>query len=539
MFKYQSGRIIALGRVMLGALFLIAIVLDPSEPTQQAATTYALLVLYLIYALAIAAATWRNWWLDARLALPTHLVDMAAFTGLVFSINGYTSPFFLFFVLPLWTATLRWTWRETALTAGALVILYLLAASLVAGTGTFELQRFIVRSGHLMILSALLIWFGIHQRFTRLFFGFDDLDAGFGTQDDPLGVALAFAVKVTEAEGGVLLLAPAGEPTITGCRIAAGQFHGLGIDRPLVLKGDVSAFLFDLERNRALTTLADRRASFAAASDLLDLGEASRLGLDIGLVTEVRTGRGRGWLVLRGIPDLSTDYIELGRELGRAAGAILDRHALLSAIEVSAAAGTRLSLARDVHDGIVQFLAGAAFRIEAIKRASRDNPAVTADLDDLKQLLVEEQGEIRGLIHALRRERELELGESVEELRALARRLGEQWSIECRVRARDDTASIPIRLQLDLQQLLRESVANAVRHGSADRVEVDIAVDGQQLLFDITDNGSGFPGANGGGPVEPRSLKERAERAKGSLRLDSRPGSTIIKIALPLNGAVA
>ncbi|MES2136322.1 MAG: ATP-binding protein [Pseudomonadota bacterium] len=536
MFKYQSGRVIALGRVMLGALFLIAVLLDPSEPSQG--TTYGLLALYLIYALVLAAATWRNWWLDARLALPTHLVDMAVFTALVFSINGYTSPFFLFFVLPLWTATIRWTWRETAITAGSLVILYLMAASLVAGTGSFELQRFIVRSGHLMILSALLIWFGIHQRFTRLFFGFDDLDSGFGNQDEPLSAALGFAVKVTKAQGGALILGSAGQPATYGRQISDGQIKSVTLASPLVRNKEFTAFLYDVKRDRALTTVADRRACFASAADVLDLEEAARLRLDVGLVAEVWTGTEHGWLVLQGIPDLSTDFIELGREIGRAAGAILDRHALLSAIEISAGAGTRLSLARDVHDGIVQFLAGAAFRIEAIKRASRDNPTVTADLDDLKRLLVEEQGEIRGFIHALRRDRELELGESVEELRSLARRLGEQWSIDCQVTARDDTASIPIRLQLDLQQLLRESVANAVRHGGADRVGFDIAVDGQQLRLQVSDNGSGFPAANAT-PVEPRSLKERAERAKGSLQLVSAPGSTTIEIALPLTGAAA
>ena len=81
------------------------------------------------------------------------------------------------------------------------------------------------------------------------------------------------------------------------------------------------------------------------------------------------------------VPDLSTDYLDFGRELGRVAGAMLDRYALLDAIETGAACATRLSLARDVHDSIVQFLAGAAFRIEAIKRAARSGAAVDADLE--------------------------------------------------------------------------------------------------------------------------------------------------------------
>ena len=99
---------------------------------------------------------------------------MAVFTAIVFSANGTTSPFFLFFVLPLLSAAIRWNWRETALTATALVALHLIAGFLVAGSQSFEIERFVVRSGHLVILSLLLIWFGVHQRFTRLQFAIDD-----------------------------------------------------------------------------------------------------------------------------------------------------------------------------------------------------------------------------------------------------------------------------------------------------------------------------------------------------------------------------
>lgn len=171
LFKYQSGRVVALGRLILVVLFLLAIWFARSEPGTGAFETYALLVLYALLAVAVAAVTWRNWWLDAWLALPAHGVDMAVFTAIVFSQNGTTSPFFLFFVLPLLSAAIRWTWRETALTASALVVLYLVAGLLLAGTGGFELDRFVLRAGNLVILSLLLIWFGIHQRFTRLFSG--------------------------------------------------------------------------------------------------------------------------------------------------------------------------------------------------------------------------------------------------------------------------------------------------------------------------------------------------------------------------------
>jgi signal transduction histidine kinase len=269
------------------------------------------------------------------------------------------------------------------------------------------------------------------------------------------------------------------------------------------------------------------------------MDEARALGLTSGIIAEISTGTNHGWLVLWDVPDLSTDFLDFGRELAASVGTLLDRYALLDATEAGAAVRTRLSLARDVHDSIVQFLAGAAFRIEAIKRSARSGGKIEGDLDELKRLLVEEQGEIRGFVMALRQHRDLELAEAVAELRSLANRLAQQWSVDCRVSAEGDDVPIPIRLQLDLQHLLREAVANAVRHGHADRIDVELAVEQGCLSLNVADNGSGFVQEGGATPAEPWSLKERVERAHGSIRLDSTPGSTNIRISLPLTGAAA
>ena len=538
LFKYQSGRVIATGRVMLAILFLLAVWLDRSEPQRAASETYALLFGYAAAAIAIAALTWRNWWLDARLAIPMHAMDMAVFTAIVFSTNGSTSPFFLFFVLPLLSAAIRWSWRETALTAASLVFLYLSAGLMVAPRQSFELERFVIRAGHLFILSMLLIWFGIHQRLTRGFFRPGDLEPGLREGENAFARALGLALDASGAGGGALMVAPAGEEPCDAFVMRGNEQRTVTLAMPLVRGALHRAFLYDIGRNRSVGRVPQGRFQFAAASDFLNLDEARQLGCGEGLVAEVRTGTQHGWLVLWAVPDLSTDFIEFGGELGRAVGAILDREALVQAIETGAAARTRLSLARDVHDSIVQFLAGAAFRVEAIKR-SAGATQLGADLDELKRLLVEEQGEIRGFLLALRRDRELELADALAELRALAKRLSQQWSVDCSVTADGEDGSIPIRLQLDLQQMLREAVANAVRHGGAKRIDVGVAVADDHLEMRVADNGSGFAKAKGKTVTEPWSLKERVERAHGSIRLVSEPGSTNILISLPLAGAAA
>ena len=537
MLKYQRGRVIALGRTILALLFLVSIWLDPTQPVQRPEQVFTLLF-YAVFALAVTAITWRDWWLDARLAAPIHAFDMVIFTAIVFSTDTYTSPFFVFFLLPLLSAAIRWGWRETAATATGLIILYLAGGLLIVGTHDFGTQRFIVRSAHLLILSAVFIWFGVHQRFNWLSFGVDELDRRLNRDEEPLPQALEFAMGAVRARSGALLIGAPEAARTAGIGMTLGQVRAVTAEGPLVHEA-APVILFDVQgEDRALSRGRRGWYRFSTATKMLDGGELRRLGASRGFVTEVRTRTRSGWLVLWDIPDLSVDFLDLGVEVGRAAGAVLDHDALLSAIEEGAAARTRLSLARDVHDSVVQFLAGAAFRVEAMMRGSRTGGEVEADLKELKRLLIEEQSEIRAFISALRRDRELELSEAVDELTELARRLGEQWSVECEVESSNDAASIPIRLQLDLQQLLREAVANAVRHGGASRIEVDVGVEDDLLKLRVRDNGSGFGPANGS-PVEPWSLKERVDRAHGSLALNSRPGSTNILITLPLTGVAA
>ncbi|HEX5237364.1 MAG TPA: ATP-binding protein [Sphingomicrobium sp.] len=534
LFKYQSGRVVALGRVMLASLFLVSIWLDRTQSGAAAQRSYILLLVYITFALALALATWRNWWLDARLALPAHFVDMAVFMGIVFSTNIYTSPFFVFFLLPLLAAAIRWGWRATALTAAGLILLYLGAGLLVGGGEAFEAQRFIIRSGNLMFLSALLIWFGIHQRFTQLFFHVDELHNGLPVEADLLVQTLRISMKAAEAGSGALLLRADSDLDYEGPCMRNGVPGCGSVEQPLISQAALGQLLFNLPGNRALADHARGRFRFCKASDVIAADDLSELGAAEGLIAEVRSGTRQGWLVLWDMAELSTDYLLVGRELGQAVGAVLDRAALLVAIEEGAAARTRLSLARDVHDSVVQFLAGASFRVEAVMRASRSGMKIDRDLEELKRLLVNEQGEIRGFISALRRDRKLELADAVEELRALAKRLSQQWAVDCRVGATADSAAIPIRLQLDVQHLLREAVANAVRHGQADRVDIGIGVDQGQLRLEVRDNGSGFSPASAA--VQPWSLKERVERAQGSLDVSSEAGQTNLTIRLPLTG---
>jgi signal transduction histidine kinase len=150
-------------------------------------------------------------------------------------------------------------------------------------------------------------------------------------------------------------------------------------------------------------------------------------------------------------------------------------------------------LARDLHDSVVQFLAGAAFRLEAMRRSEASGRKLEPELNELKQLMMQEQGELRAFITALRSGTEVPFADVVRDLQALAGRLARQWDIECEVLAAPADLMVPTDLHLDAHQLVREAVANAVRHAGAKSMRIGVASSRREVRLDLVNDGKAFP----------------------------------------------
>ena len=520
---------------------MLALWVDASQPSQSPQQTYILLVGYIGVSCALVAIIWNDWWLDARLATPTHILDVLIFTLLIFSTEGYTSPFFLFFTFILFSAAIRWGWRETAITAVALVILYvgMGVANVLEHGGGFRYDRFVIRAGHLAILSGLLIWFGVHQGLSTWAArggGIRDLDA-----NEPLlnSVLIAAARRAGARRGLLDWRTPDGD----GDTRLLFEESGVSLSElgTTVLGTNIrTPFLYDLAQGRSLRRLENRQPVFGLASDLLDVKAALAAGLKEGLAIPLDSHRGVGVLFLERIDGLSIDHVELAALISRDVADRTRQQGLLNAMEETAEAGARLKIARDLHDSIVQFLAGAAFRIEAMSRTVNAGGEVGDDLAELKRLMLEEQADLRAFIEALRSGQEVELETLAAQLQTLSRKLGEQWNIGCRFSADTADRPVPARLLIDAQQLMRESVANAVRHGKATSVDIRVSAGPKWLCLRLVDDGIGLAPMMEGEvaePQHPRSLRERVSEAGGELRLRSLSSGTRVTIMLPIGKA--
>lgn len=530
-----SGRVIAGGRLLLACLFLIAVWADTSQPMQAHTATFALLGAYVVWSLTVTLLVWKDWWRDARLAAPAHVIDVAVFMIILYATQGYTSPYFTFFIFILLAAAIRWGWKETAITAGAIIAAYSAVGLLFGPSPVFEVEQFIVRTGHLLIISAILIWFGANQWMARPRLRPLEARAGqFG--GDPFAAALQAGMAATAARRGVLVWREALDEEIRAVTVSGEGSQRADVDAP-TLPEIPASLLFELRRDRALMRADASRWRFLRAADMLPAPLHDFVDDLEGLAVPISTGTIDGLAIFQDVRALSTDHLDFAPRLARDLAARLQDAALFAAVEERSMAKARVAVARDLHDSVVQFLAGLGFQLEALNRSPAARGALGKSLADLKLAVIEEQRHLRAFIRGLRTGGSISLRTLSRDCASLCQLLARQWDLDCTFASKAVSRSVPMRTQIDVQHLVREAVANAARHGGASRVAVSLGTEGEHLRLTIADNGRGFATEAGEEPVLPASLNGRVREAGGGLEVSRAAGETSIVIHLPLEAA--
>ena len=110
--------------------------------------------------------------------------------------------------------------------------------------------------------------------------------------------------------------------------------------------------------------------------------------------------------------------------------------------------------------------------------------------------------------------------------------LSEYWGMSADIEEGAKGIVIPGRLAHELRQLLREAVANAVRHGGASRVAIALAEENAMLRLTVADNGTGFPADDR--VTQPRSISERIATLGGTLEIETGNTGTALRFTIPL-----
>src|SRR5438132_3606242 len=81
-----------------------------------------------------------------------------------------------------------------------------------------------------------------------------------------------------------------------------------------------------------------------------------------------------------------------------------------------------------------------------------------------------------------------------------------------------------VDVRRDFLLIFKEAVNNAARHSQCSRVQIDFRVDGSVLSLAISDDGIGFdPSATGEGHGL-KSMRQRAEKLGGALKVEAAEG---------------
>jgi two-component system NarL family sensor kinase len=209
---------------------------------------------------------------------------------------------------------------------------------------------------------------------------------------------------------------------------------------------------------------------------------------------------------------------------------LADREALLERA-ISASGRERQRIARDLHDGVVQQLAGVGYSLQALTRRLRGTPAVGQSevlpvvdeamaqtrvaMQDLRTLIVEIAPPdllVEGIDNALR-----------DLLEPLVAR-GITTRLEA---ASHPTLSEPVTLLVF--RVAQEALRNVATHAAATHVEVRLRRSENVVSLEIVDDGRGFSDSDleerrRAAHIGLRLLRDVVHEEGGRLIVDSRPG---------------
>ncbi len=202
-------------------------------------------------------------------------------------------------------------------------------------------------------------------------------------------------------------------------------------------------------------------------------------------------------------------------------------------LQSRAGVGDRARAARELHDGVIQSLAGVEMMLEAIRRGpGAPLPADAASqLAAIQDIVRKENLNIRDLMQLLRPD-DVDTSRLVEHLADLAARFQRHSGIQTRFVSDVEEITLPPRVCRELARAVHEALVNVRKHSGARNVLVRVTHGDGRWLVVVDDDGRGFDFAGRlaheqldrerRGPV---ILKEHVRAMGGELTIQSAAGN--------------
>lgn len=195
----------------------------------------------------------------------------------------------------------------------------------------------------------------------------------------------------------------------------------------------------------------------------------------------------------------------------------------------------RAHIGRELNESTAQVLAALSFETSALASISTD-AYVRERLDTIRELTSQALDQV-GMIAQTIHPRVLDDLGPVVALKGLARRVRETSPVEVDVHADLAEAELTGWQAAMVYRVAEEAVANAMRHGWAERVCIRLTGTSSAVRLVISDDGRGFDveAARSGPGLGLFMMQERASLAGATFAIDSGPATgTTVQVVLPL-----
>ncbi|HLY60551.1 MAG TPA: chemotaxis protein CheB [Terriglobia bacterium] len=206
-------------------------------------------------------------------------------------------------------------------------------------------------------------------------------------------------------------------------------------------------------------------------------------------------------------------------------------------LQDSAVSKERDAMAREMHDGLGQVLAGVAVQLEAADGLlSPQQDALRKHLASARGLAREGLEDVRRTAWAWHTPGPLEEGQLSDAIERIGHRLFDSTPIKFHFHAQGDPHNFSLPIANNLLKLAQEAMVNVLRHSKSTEVRVRLMIKNGEARLEVSDQGQGFDlkASRTGYGFGLISMQERAESIGARFEVTSMPGQgTRVEVVVP------
>jgi signal transduction histidine kinase len=199
----------------------------------------------------------------------------------------------------------------------------------------------------------------------------------------------------------------------------------------------------------------------------------------------------------------------------------------------------RNRIAREIHDTLEQELAAITMQLDLATDCFQKAPRVAQQaLETARDMSRHSMVEARRSVWDLRCQL-LQDGDLVSALKQIVEPLVPRGETNVEFTIQGSPVRLPGSVEMNLLRIGQEAVANALKHGRARTVSIELLYASASVCLTVTDDGQGFAAeqSSPAGHFGLLDMRERAQSMGNSLRVESEPGrGTRITVEAPILG---